>query len=195
METKKHELIQRTLDYFLKYGSKNVTMDDIASEFGVSKKTIYSCFKNKEELVRDCTQFLWERFLEELDKIEVKDPIRKIILIYQKVIEHISSIRPVFVFSLKKYHKESFEDYDLYKVYFRDHIVLPLLKQAQEEGKIDTEVLLELFYQVNFDDIGERLWQLKFFEEYSNKMALEYFVIQKLKGIVKVDYLDLFLFS
>ncbi len=192
MEAKKHELIQRTLDYFLKYGSKNVTMDDIASEFGVSKKTIYAFFKNKEELVHDCTQFLWEEFLAEIAEIEVKDPITRVIIIYQKAIEQISSIKPVFIFTLKKYHKEAFGDYDFHKNYFRDQIVLPLLKQAQQEGKIDKEVLIDLFYEVNFEDIGERLWQLHFFEQYSNETALEYFVIQKLKGIVKQEYWFLF---
>ena len=37
---------------FLKHGFKSVTMDDIALEMGISKKTIYKYFKNKKELIK-----------------------------------------------------------------------------------------------------------------------------------------------
>ena len=36
---------------FMKYGVKSVTMDDLAKEMGISKKTIYQVAKNKEELI------------------------------------------------------------------------------------------------------------------------------------------------
>ncbi len=49
----KEVILKKTGDIFLKLGFKSVTMDDIASELGVSKKTIYKYFKNKEELVHE----------------------------------------------------------------------------------------------------------------------------------------------
>lgn len=182
-ESKKKELVQLTLEYFLKYGSKNITMDDIASEFGVSKKTIYTLFKNKDELVQTCTDYLWEDFLKEIKEVEANDSLQKVIKIYEKVIDKISAINPVFLFSLNKYHKEALNNYDCHKHLFRDEIIIPLLKQAQIEGKIQKQIDLELFYEVNFSEIGEKLWQMNFFEKYDSKTALEYLVIQKLNGI------------
>jgi len=44
-------ILQKAGEIFLKLGFKSVTMDDIANELAISKKTIYKYFKNKEELV------------------------------------------------------------------------------------------------------------------------------------------------
>ena len=47
----KETILQKAGEIFLKFGFKSVTMDDIANEMAISKKTIYKHFKNKEELV------------------------------------------------------------------------------------------------------------------------------------------------
>jgi hypothetical protein len=47
----KELILKKTSEIFLKLGFKSVTMDDIANELAISKKTIYKYFKNKEELV------------------------------------------------------------------------------------------------------------------------------------------------
>jgi AcrR family transcriptional regulator len=51
-------ILKKAGEIFLKYGFKSVTMDDIANELAISKKTIYKYFKNKEELVDTTTSFL-----------------------------------------------------------------------------------------------------------------------------------------
>ena len=48
----KESIIQKATEMFLNLGFKSVTMDDLAQEMGISKKTIYSHFKNKTELVQ-----------------------------------------------------------------------------------------------------------------------------------------------
>lgn len=186
-ETKKKELVQLTLEYFLKYGSKNITMDDIASEFGVSKKTIYTLFKNKDELVQDCISFFWDDFMHDIEGIQLVNPLDKLIKIYEKVIEKISYMKPVFIFTLNKYHKAASDGYELHKQLFRDQVILPLLQQAQTEGKIKEDIDLQLFYDVNFNDINEKLWQINFFEKYDSKIAVEYLIIQRLQGILKTN--------
>ena len=47
----KEKILIKAIDLFINYGFKSVTMDDIASEMHISKKTIYSHFNNKTELV------------------------------------------------------------------------------------------------------------------------------------------------
>ena len=46
----KEEIIKKASDLFLNLGFKSVTMDDLANEMGISKKTIYFHFPNKEKL-------------------------------------------------------------------------------------------------------------------------------------------------
>ena len=52
----KEKIIAKATDLFLKLGFKSVTMDDIACEMGISKKTIYKFFINKELLIEESTQ-------------------------------------------------------------------------------------------------------------------------------------------
>ncbi len=47
----KAELLKCAITKFTQCGSKHVTLDDLASTLGISKKTIYTFFKNKEDLV------------------------------------------------------------------------------------------------------------------------------------------------
>jgi len=48
------QIVHKSTEMFLKLGFKTVTMDDIALEMGISKKTIYKYFANKEELIEAC---------------------------------------------------------------------------------------------------------------------------------------------
>jgi len=53
----KETILKKSGEIFLKFGFKSVTMDDIANELGISKKTIYKYFKNKVELVDEATEY------------------------------------------------------------------------------------------------------------------------------------------
>ena len=52
----KDKIIKKATDMFLKLGFKSVTMDDIACEMCISKKTIYKYFSNKETLIEEGTE-------------------------------------------------------------------------------------------------------------------------------------------
>jgi hypothetical protein len=54
----KETILQKAGEIFLKFGFKSVTMDDIAQELAMSKKTIYKYFNNKEELVDESLSYL-----------------------------------------------------------------------------------------------------------------------------------------
>ncbi|MGB5929410.1 MAG: TetR/AcrR family transcriptional regulator, partial [Cyclobacteriaceae bacterium] len=52
----KDKIIHTAESLFLQYGIRSVTMDDIAKELGISKKTIYQYFSDKEEIVCNVTE-------------------------------------------------------------------------------------------------------------------------------------------
>ena len=60
----KKNIILKATELFMKLGFKSVTMDDIAKEMGISKKTIYTHFNNKEaifckiQVIKDCKHLL-----------------------------------------------------------------------------------------------------------------------------------------
>jgi AcrR family transcriptional regulator len=56
----KETILKKTGDRFLKFGFKSVTMDDLANDLGISKKTIYKYFKNKHDLVEQTVTHVHE---------------------------------------------------------------------------------------------------------------------------------------
>ena len=58
---KKDHFIEKVSHLFIEYGAKTFTMDDIAKEFSMSKKTLYQQFKNKDELLEAVLDFQLEQ--------------------------------------------------------------------------------------------------------------------------------------
>ena len=69
MDTQKHALISSCLKLFQRHGLKAVTMDQIAQELGVSKKTVYRHVPNKKELVQACCTFSVQETKEKLAEL------------------------------------------------------------------------------------------------------------------------------
>jgi AcrR family transcriptional regulator len=69
----KDKIIAKATDLFLKLGFKSVTMDDIAGEMCISKKTIYKYFCNKELLIAETTETVHKAIHHSIDTIVAKN--------------------------------------------------------------------------------------------------------------------------
>ena len=65
----KEKILKKAIDLFINFGFKSVTMDDLASEMHISKKTIYSHFNNKTKLVEAATFCVFETISNEINCI------------------------------------------------------------------------------------------------------------------------------
>ena len=74
------KIIEKSTEMFLIRGSKGLTMDTIAYEMGISKKTIYKYFNTKRELVEAGSEYLFHKITDGIDKIiELNEnPIKEI---------------------------------------------------------------------------------------------------------------------
>ena len=87
----KDKITTTATELFLNLGFKSVTMDDIASEMGISKKTIYTHFSNKTDLVNEVTSQLFCIVSEGIDFIcaTEKNSIEELFEIKQFVMEYL----------------------------------------------------------------------------------------------------------
>jgi len=69
----KEKIIAKATDLFMKLGFKSVTMDDIAGEMCISKKTIYKYFCNKEILIAETTEIVHKAIHQSIDTIVAKN--------------------------------------------------------------------------------------------------------------------------
>ena len=88
------KIIHKSTELFLTLGFKSVTMDDIANELGISKKTIYVHFSNKTKLVEAVTFHLFDTICDGIDDIcdNAPNPIEELYSIKMFVMQHLQRV-------------------------------------------------------------------------------------------------------
>ncbi|MDT0538929.1 MULTISPECIES: TetR/AcrR family transcriptional regulator [Croceitalea] len=102
----KEKILDRATELFLNLGFKSVTMDDLAAKMAISKKTIYSHFENKTQLVEETTMNLFWHISDGIDKICTlqKNPIEEIYEIKRFVMLHLKNEASSPEYQLQKYY-------------------------------------------------------------------------------------------
>lgn len=104
----KEDIIRKAMEMFLNLGFKSVTMDDLAHEMGISKKTIYTHFSNKTQLVEEGTLYLFEKISAGIEQILSmnKNPIEELYEIKKFVMQHLKDEKSSPQFQLQKYYPQ-----------------------------------------------------------------------------------------
>ncbi len=107
----KEKIIAKATDMFLKLGFKSVTMDDIAGEMCISKKTIYKYFCNKELLIAEGTSIVHEQIHQGINAIigENYNAIEENFEIRKMFREMFKSTDTSPIYQLKKHYPEIYE--------------------------------------------------------------------------------------
>jgi len=145
-------IIEKSAKLFAKYGIKSVTMDDIAKELRISKKTLYQYVKDKNDLVTQVFDFEMEKTAQEFEKIFIssKNALEKILDVSMLMNCEIKDVNHSLEFDLQKYYPEQYSKIQaIRRKYALDHHILNL-KQGKEEGlyrkDLNCEVIAKLFY-------------------------------------------------
>ena len=99
-------ILEKAREHFLQFGFSTVTMSDIASELGMSKKTVYAHFPSKEELASDMVRGLQSEFSSQIDALvdnQSVDFIEKLKRILDLTAVHHSQLTPHFRMDLQKH--------------------------------------------------------------------------------------------
>ncbi|MEM9340054.1 MAG: TetR/AcrR family transcriptional regulator [Bacteroidota bacterium] len=143
----KEKILQDAEELFLRYGVRSVTMDDVARESSMSKKTLYQYFDNKDKLVSEVALQHLKKERKEFEEIErtAKDAIHEIFLVTLCLRKHIYKANPTLLHDMQKYHAEAWGYYlDFKNTYVRGYIERNI-KKGMEEGffrsNIDAAVL------------------------------------------------------
>jgi len=104
----KEKIIQKATELFINLGFKSVTMDDIANEMGISKKTIYAHFSNKTDLVKETTLAIFNLITSGIDSICAldKNPIEELYEIKKFVMLQLKNEKSSPQYQLQKYYPE-----------------------------------------------------------------------------------------
>lgn len=103
----KERIITTATEAFTSNGIKCITMDDIATKLGISKRTLYEVFADKESLLKECilkVQTDRDRYLQEIYE-QSHNVLEVILAVFQKSIEVFHQTNKRFFEDIKKYPK------------------------------------------------------------------------------------------
>jgi len=112
----KSRILEKGTQLFFRYGVKSVTMDAIAADLGISKKTIYQHFPDKDSMVLEVVQgFIEQDSLkwDELDRL-YSNVIEKMFKSFDMVKDMITQMNPRLLFEIQKYFPKAYQ-------LFKDH--------------------------------------------------------------------------
>ena len=129
-------------ELFLKAGIKSVTMDDIAKHLGMSKKTIYQFFKDKNELVIALVQKKLKEDENQMEDIVGKsgNVIEGMINMMKCSEDIFSRINPIVIHDLQKYHPDAWKQFQNFKSGVIVHTLEQLLTKGIEQGYIRPDI-------------------------------------------------------
>jgi AcrR family transcriptional regulator len=107
----KEKIIEKAAELFLTVGFKSITMDDIASKMGISKKTLYKYFANKELLVDETTMDFQRKIHTKIEDIIAKNynPIKELFEIKKSIQGFFQITETSPLYQLKKHYPETHE--------------------------------------------------------------------------------------
>ncbi len=160
-------IVSGALELFMKFGVKSMTMQDVSSKLGMSKKTLYQFVKDKKDLVKKGMCLCIEEEQSFLSKVtkESENAIDELIGFTLFVNSRLRDMHVSVIYDIKKYHPESWKMMDDHKQMFVKKAILENTKRGIKEGiyrknlnpEIITSlymVMVESFFQVN-DHFGK----------------------------------------
>ena len=179
----RRQLLEKAGELFMSIGIKSVSMDDIAKNLGISKKTIYQYFENKKDLLSQIIHQFTDQYIKELNlkRQDATDAIMEMHIIGKHITGHLRGISNATMHDLQKYYQKEWEviqdlhKKDLYKV------IKENLERGQNEGlyrmNLHAEIIATLYVESSFIIADEKVFPLKFFERESLvKEYLEYHI-------------------
>ena len=152
------DLIERAGLLFMKLGIRSVTMENIANHLGISKKTLYNHFNDKNHLVREIIRVKIEQD-QKICLSFVKNSVNAIDELLQMskfVIETLRSINPTVFHDLQKSHPDAWEITVDHRWNFVYNQFVNNLQRGIDEDLYRKEIHKEIYarlYVVNIDAI------------------------------------------
>lgn len=151
----KERILTSTYELFFRYGLKTVTMDDIARHMGISKKTLYQYFANKNEIVQAFMSGNLSKNSNECARIttESENAVQEIIGLMQYFGVMFSKINPTVFYDLQKYYPECWKSFRDFKEKGMTEMIESNLRRGIQQGVFRKDLNIEIISKLRVEQI------------------------------------------
>ncbi|WP_229367633.1 TetR/AcrR family transcriptional regulator [Telluribacter humicola] len=130
-------------------------MDDIAREIGISKKTIYQHFQDKEAIVEEVIKHELEKLRADMEQIEreADNPIEQMLQASRCLQREMNNVNPVLLFDIKKYCHNGWE---LFQSHKHEHVIKSVrrnLEKGIQQGLYREDLNVDLMARLHIEQI------------------------------------------
>lgn len=151
----RNRIREQAKQLYFKYGIRSVSMDDIAVGLGMSKKTIYQYFADKDELVdaiveddiKETRSDCQECFVQSTNAVE------EIYLTLDRMLEHLGQLNPTILYDLHKFHFQSFKKFQEHKNSFLLEIIRKNLERGKAEGLYREDINVDILSRFRLESM------------------------------------------
>lgn len=149
-----NDFLKKATQLFVEHGAKTLTMDEVAKEFGISKKTLYQKYKNKEELLEEVLGYIQSKVIEKIKYLDlnIDNAVERMCCRDEELDDVSSSNRTIFIRQLIKYYPSIFNkrmlDFSEKISETMVHNIEIGRKQGYYRTNFDAEIYSKLFFQL-----------------------------------------------
>ena len=137
-----NNILEKILSLLKRFGARSVTMDDISRELGMSKKTLYQEFADKDDLINRVIDFDMEQsrvFLEQVHQSE-SNAVQELFMFNRRMHSVYALYSPTFYLDLKRYYPEVYQRWIEDKRSRMYSVITENLRKGKEEGVYREEI-------------------------------------------------------
>lgn len=137
-----NNILEKILSLLKRFGARSVTMDDISRELGMSKKTLYQEFADKDDLINRVIDFDMEQsrvFLEQVHQSE-SNAVQELFMFNRRMHSVYTLYSPTFYLDLKRYYPEVYQRWIEDKRSRMYSVITENLRKGKEEGVYREEI-------------------------------------------------------
>jgi AcrR family transcriptional regulator len=147
----RHRIVEAARTHFLNHGFRSVTMDDLAAELGISKKTLYTHFTSKTALLEAVLADKFARVSSTLEQIERKHPHDFPAALHQLLtgMQHeLDEIKPPFVRDMRLKTPHVFKTVERRRAELIQRHFGKLFVEGQRTGRVRRDVRVKLMIEI-----------------------------------------------
>ena len=178
----KERVVAKASMLFMRNGIKSVTMDNIAGQMGISKRTLYENFRDKDELLMECFIYQSKEAQKEFEKIAVTcaNSMELLLRIFFYTWRKLRNTNRNFYSDMKKYHPAISSLFEKDKEE-RVRNAEQLMEQGKREGLIRPDLKIEIVLIIKIQQLLYKIKQLLLFHTIYYKLLHLYHKGKKLQ--------------
>lgn len=186
-------IVEHAAGLFIRFGVRSVTMDSIAESLGISKRTIYENFSNKDELLKACIDF-WTKQNEQVlkdNQARSANTFELILFSLNNAMQNLEIINPTFFSDIRKYHPQVHKSGIAVGKKKNQEFFMKILGAAIKEGFLRSDINTEIV-SLGINGLSEMITYSDVFKREKHKLPeiFENMMLTYVRGLCTQKGLD-----